>query len=117
MAAALKNVILIILGTMGNPNIYHDLGIAKEGDKIAAGLLVKTKIGQLSNNSIRNTCVQGTGSLAYLEGDDGTHKFICDPPNSRGGNKRHKKSKKTKKRKTMKKKKLTKKRKTMKKKK
>lgn len=110
MAAAWKKVILIILGTMGNPNIYHNLGTAKEGDKIAAGLLVETKIGQLSNNSIRNTCVQGTGSLAYLEGDDGTHKFICDPPNSKGGNKKRKKSKKTKK------KKQTKKRKTMKKK-
>ena len=106
MAATLKRVILIILGTMGNPNIYHDLGTAKEGDKIAAGLLVKTKIGQLSNNSIRNTCVQGTGSLAYLEGDDGTHKFICDPPNSKGGNKRHKKSKKTKKKNKLKRERL-----------
>ena len=108
MAAVLKKVILIILGT--KENIYHDLGNAPQGDKVAAGLLVNNKIANLANNGTRNTCVQGTGRLAYLEGEDGTHKYICDPPGSNGGNKRRKKSKKTKK------KKITKKRKTMKKK-
>ena len=117
MAAALKRVILIILTTMGNENIYHDLGTAKEGDKKAAGLLVDKKIGNLANEGPRISCVQGTGNLAYEELDDGTHQYTCSPPPHKGGNKRRRKSKKTKKRKTMKKKKLTKKRKTMKKKK
>jgi hypothetical protein len=118
MAAALKRVILIILTTMGNENIYHDLGTAKEGDKKAAGLLVDKKIGNLANEGPRISCVQGTGNLAYEELDDGTHQYTCSPPPPHtGGNKRRRKSKKTKKRKTMKKKKLTKKRKTMKKKK
>ena len=116
MAAALKRVILIILTTMGNENIYHDLGTAKEGDKNAAWLLVDKKIGNLANEGPRISCVQGTGKLAYEELDDGTHQYTCSPPHT-GGNKRRRKSKKTKKRKTMKKKKLTKKRKTMKKKK
>jgi hypothetical protein len=111
MAAALKKVILIILGTMGDEPTYLDLGNAPAGDKIAAGKIVDTKIANLANEGPRTTCVQGTGKLAYLEGDDGTHKYICDAPPHTGGNKRRKKSKKTKK------KKQTKKRKTMKKKK
>ena len=111
MAAALKKVILIILGTMGDETIYHDLGKVEEGDKTAAGKMVDTKIANLANEGARTTCVQGTGDLVYLEGKDGTHKYICDAPPHTGGNKRRKKSKKTKK------KKQTKKRKTMKKKK
>ena len=111
MAATLKKVILIILGTMGGETTYHDLGTVAKGDKTAAGEMVDKKIGNLANKGVRTTCVQGTGDLVYLEGKDGTHKYICDAPPHTGGNKRRKKSKKTKK------KKQTKKRKTMKKKK
>ena len=110
MAAALRNVILIILGTMGGETTYHPLGTVEKGDKLAAGKMVDKKIANLANEGARTTCVQGTGNLVYLEGKDGTHKYICDAPHT-GGNKRRKKSKKTKK------KKQTKKRKTMKKKK
>ena len=113
MATILKKVILIILGTSGDETTYHPLGTVAKGDKTAAGEMVDTKIANLANEGARTTCVQGTGDLVYLEGKDGTHKYICDAPPSElgGGNKRRKKSKKTKK------KKQTKKRKTMKKKK
>ena len=121
MAALVKaaKVILIVVFGSGKPDLkLHagDLYGNNINSKKAAHSEVQEKVsGLVKDPTIIDACYTRDHLVFARNGID--HEITCTIPERKGGNKRRKKSKKTKKRKTMKKKKLTKKRKTMKKKK